>query len=444
MVRRSIVSSAAGTALEWYEFYLYGAAAALVFNKLFFPGYDPVAGTLLAFATYAFGFGARPLGAVLAGHYGDRIGRRNTLVVTITLTFIATALIGALPTHAQVGVLAPILLVLMRLLQGIGLGGEWAGGALNIAERVAPRWRGFLASFVQVGAPIGSLLSTGVLLLFSVMLTEGQFLGWGWRIPFLLSAVIGAVALYIRFRLTETPVFEQSAKENRHPVRSPVSVAVRKAHRQILRVIGIRFGADIVYYTAAVFSITYVTQYLKLDQSVVLNALLVAGIVNIVVYPLSAALSDQIGRRRVTIAGGVLSLIWAFAYFPMLDTKVGWVIAFAVVSGMVCNGIMYGLQAAWISELFDTEIRYSGASIGYQMTSLVGGGIAPFVAAGLLYWFDSSWPVVGYVVVAVLLTLYTVVTSPETVGRDLSTPYHQGVGEREVGVPKVATAPGVE
>lgn len=418
MLRRSILSSIAGTALEWYDFYLYGTAAALVFNVLFFPKFDPLTGTLLAFGTYSIGFAARPIGGIIAGHFGDRLGRKKVLVATVALMGASTFLIGLLPTYTVVGVWAPLLLLALRFLQGLSLGGEWAGGALMIAERAKPSRRGFLASFVQVGVPVGNLLSTGLLALLSALLTEQQFLAWGWRIPFILSAAIVGLALYIRVRVAETPAFVD-ANENRASTKSPVLEVVRKAPTSILSIIGIRIGADIVYYTAAVFSIAYVTQYLKLDKSITLNALLIAAAISIVVYPFFGALSDRIGRKNVTLAGALGAIVWAFAFFPLLNTHSPALVTIGIISGLVLNGVMYGVQASWFPELFETEVRYSGVSIGYQMAGVVGGSLAPLIGVALLAEFDSYKPVVAYLALGLVITIVSVLMTRETAGREL-------------------------
>ncbi|WP_199435256.1 MFS transporter [Qaidamihabitans albus] len=419
LLRRSILASVTGTALEWYDFYLYGTAAALVFSKIFFPSFDPVTGTLLSFATYAVGFGARPIGGFIAGHFGDRWGRKVVLVVTVSTMGIATFLMGLLPSYASIGVAAPVLLVCLRLIQGIGLGGEWAGGALLIGERAPRERRGFWTSFVQVGVPIGSLMSTGILALLSGVLSEEEFLSWGWRIPFLFSAVIVIVALVIRAKVTETPAFLKQASSEVKPSRSPVWEVWRRAPKTIFQVIGIRLGADICYYTFVVFVITYVTTFLGLPESVALRAVLIAGILELFLYPAWGLLSDRFGRKRVTLVGLAGCAVWAVAFFMLLDTRSPVLIVVAVLIGLFFEAAMYGVQAPWICELFDTDVRYSGASIGYQTASIVGGSLAPLIGVALLREFQSPWPVVGYLLLGLAVTLIAVLTTAETRGRDL-------------------------
>ncbi|MGH3750090.1 MAG: MFS transporter, partial [Micromonosporaceae bacterium] len=344
MLRRSIMASLVGTSLEWYDFFLYGAAAALVFNSQFFPSYDPLTGTLLAFATYAVGFIARPIGGVVAGHYGDRFGRKNVLVATLLIMGGATFLIGLMPTYNQIGVAAPIALVVLRLAQGIGLGGEWAGGALIIAERSPTARRGYLTSFVQVGVPVGSLLSTLVLLVMGSMLSDAAFNSWGWRVPFLLSAVIMLVGFYIRKRLNETPLYQKTAEEAPAKKRTPpVLEVLRHQSHDVGRVIGIRIGADILYYTMVTFLITYVTETLGMDKGVALRATVIAAIMQLAAYPAFAALSDRIGRRPVTMFGAIGALVWIMLFFALLDTKSPALITVAVVGGLFFHGAMYGV-----------------------------------------------------------------------------------------------------
>lgn len=419
MLRRSIVASVTGTTLEWYDFYLYGTAAALVFPHVFFPGFDPLTGTLFSLSTYAVGFGARPVGGLIAGHFGDKFGRKAVLVVTVSLMGTATFLMGLLPTYAEVGIAAPIILVVLRLLQGIGLGGEWAGGALMIAERAPRERRGFWTSFVQVGVPIGSLLSTGILSLLSAVLSERSFLSWGWRVPFLLSAVIVLVALVIRAKVTETDAFQRAVSEGQKAKSSPVIEVFRRAPKRIVQVIGIRLGADVCYYSFVVFVITYVTTFLGLPESVALHAVLIAGFVELVLYPIWGRLSDRFGRKRVSMVGLVGCVVWATVFFTLLDTRSPALIAVAVVVGLFFEAAMFGVQASWICELFDTEVRYSGASIGYQSAAIVGGSLAPLIGVFLLREFDTSWAVVIYIMTALAITLVATLTTPETRGRAL-------------------------
>lgn len=422
MLRRSIIASVSGTTLEWYDFYLYGTAAALVFPKVFFPEYDALTGTLFAFSTYAVGFFARPVGGAVFGHFGDRIGRKTVLVFTVSLMGGATFLMGLLPTYDQVGIAAPLILVTLRFIQGFGLGGEWAGGALLIAERAPSDRRGFWTSFVQVGVPIGSLMSTAALGVLSATLSEEAFLSWGWRVPFLLSAVVVLIALIIRAKVTETETFADLARKGAAVQKSPVAEVIRRSPKRIIQVIGLRVGADICYYTFVVFVVTYVTVFLGMDSQVALRAVPVAGIVELFLYPVWGRLSDRIGRKKVSMIGVIGCALWAVAFFSLLDTRSPLLIILAVVGGLTLQAAMYGVSAPWICELFDTDIRYSGASIGYQSAAIVGGSLAPIIAVALLRQFDTPWAVVAYLLVGLAVTFVAVLTIPETKGRDLTQP----------------------
>src|SRR5688572_29438017 len=318
-VRKVIVASLIGTSLEWYDFFIYGTAAALVFNQLFFPTFEPLVGTLLAFTTYAVGFVARPLGGLIFGHYGDRIGRKNVLVVTLMLMGIATFAIGLMPTYAVIGVWAPILLVLLRFLQGLGLGGEWGGAVLMTLESGDRSKRGLNASWPQVGVPIGLLLANGMLSLMGAVTSDEAFLAWGWRVPFLLSGVLVLVGLWIRLTIAESPAFEQvEAKQVK--ARAPIVDVLRSYPRQVLLAIGARVGVDVVFYLFVLFITTYIVTYLGLPQSYALNAVLIAATLQVVFIPLFGALSDRIGRRPVYLAGAIGAAAWTFVFFALLDT----------------------------------------------------------------------------------------------------------------------------
>ncbi|MDI2029559.1 MFS transporter [Saccharopolyspora sp. TS4A08] len=422
-LRRAILGSLVGTSLEWYDFFLYGSAAALVFNEVFFPSFDPLTGTLLSFLTFAIGFIARPIGGVLAGHYGDRFGRKKVLLFTVSLMGASTVAIGLIPTYATIGIAAPILLIIIRLAQGFALGGEWAGGALMIAERAPAARRGFLTSFVQVGVPIGTLVSTAVLYLMSSVLSREAFVQWGWRVPFLLSVVVVAIGIYIRRQVAETPAFTET-KERDRGTRAPILTLLRTQPIDVLRVIGIRAGADIVYYLLVTFLLTYVTTTLGLPRNVGLLATLIGAGMQLFTYPAFAALSDRYGRRKVTVFGAAGAFVWMFVFFPLVDTKSTGLIVLAVLGGLLFHSAMYGVQASWICELFDTQHRYSGASLGYQLSGIVGGSLAPTIAVALLQVSHSTTLVVAYVCAAIALVLVTALLTRETRGgelRDLGT-----------------------
>jgi metabolite-proton symporter len=417
-LRKVIGASLIGTSLEWYDFFLYGTAAALVFGDLFFPSFDPLVGTLLAFTTFAVGFVARPIGGVIFGHYGDRVGRRRILVITLLIMGVATCLIGCLPTYDDVGVLAPVLLVALRFIQGLGLGGEWGGAVLMVAEHGDERQRGLNSSWPQVGVPAGNLLSAGVLAVLAGVLSEDAFASWGWRIPFLLSALLIGVGLWIRLTVQESPLFQklEAAGEKEQ---APLAKVVRCYPRQLVIAVCARLGVDVAFYTFALFILTYVTTELGLSKSVGLTGVLVGSALQLVLIPFFGGLSDRIGRRPVYFAGAVGAAVWVFAFFPLLDTKEPALIVLAAVGGLVFHAAMYGPQAAFITELFGTEVRYSGASLGYQVAGILGGGLAPLIAVALLDRFDSPLAISLYVLAALVLTLAAVALARETARADL-------------------------
>lgn len=417
-VVRVVVASFIGTAIEWYDFFLYGTAAALVFNRLFFPEADPDAGTMAAFATYAVGFLARPLGGVLFGHYGDRVGRKSALVATLMLVGLSTFAMGLLPTYDAVGVWAPVMLVALRFVQGLGVGGEWAGAVLMVAERGDPRWRGFAASWVQAGAPVGLLLATGAFGLAS-QLSEDEFLAWGWRVPFLFGVVLTGVGLFLRVKVLESPLFAQAVEEA-PAERLPLLEVLRRHPRNVLLAMGARIAENGFYYVFTVFGLSYGTRYLGLSQKLLLNGVLLAAAVHLVVTPLFGALSDRIGRKPVYLGGAVFLAAFAFPFFALMQTRAPEWVWLALVAGMVGHAAMYGPQAAFLSELFGTRVRYTGASLGYQLAAPLSGGLAPLVSAALLVWSNGDpWPVGIYLIGMALVTIVSVWLAAETRSRDL-------------------------
>lgn len=407
-----------GTAVEWYDFFLYGQAAALIFNRLFFPQFDPLAGTLAAFATHAVGFAARPLGGVVFGHYGDKLGRKSMLSATLFIMGAATFAIGLLPTYESIGVWAPLLLVALRILQGFGLGGEWGGAVLMAVEHAPSHRRGFYGSWPQMGAPAGMLVATAVLAAFS-RLPEEQFNAWGWRVPFLLSAVLILIGLFIRLSVAESPAFQQRKAAGPEP-RLPVLEVLRHYPRQILLAMGARFAENGVFYIVTTFVLAYGTQQLGLDKAVVLNGVLVATSVHLVAIPAAGAASDVFGRRPVYMAGAIGSGLIAFPFFWLLDTRATALVWLAIVLGIISHAAMYGPQASFFSELFGTRVRYSGASLGYQLASVFAGGLSPLIATALLAWSGGrSWPISLYVVGLALITVVSVTLCAETFRQQL-------------------------
>ncbi len=379
-----VFASLIGTATEWYDFFLYGSAAALVFGKLFFPDSDPITGTLLAFGTYALGFAARPLGGVVFGHFGDRVGRKKMLVVSLLMMGFGTIAIGLLPTYATIGVAAPILLLVCRLVQGFAVGGEWGGAVLMAAENGKDKDRGFWSSWPQAGVALGNLLATGVLFVLAAVQSDAAFEAWGWRIPFLLSAVLVFVGLWVRFTLEESPVFAEAANEivekKQEANHIPILEVFRKYPKEVLTAMGMRLAENTSYYIFTVIVITYIVEFAKQDKGPVLQALLIGSVVHFIWIPIVGAISDRVGRRPLYLAGAIGVAVWSFVFFDLLDSNNHGKIILAIVVGLMLHALMYAPQAAFFSELFGTSVRYTGASVGYQLASIFAGAIAPLVA----------------------------------------------------------------
>jgi len=410
-LRRVIFACFIGTTIEWYDFFLYGTAAALVFNKLFFPTLSPLAGTLSAYGTYAVGFVARPLGGIVFGHYGDRLGRKTVLVWSLLIMGAATALIGLVPTYGTIGVWAPVLLVVLRFIQGFGVGGEWGGAVLLAVEHSGGERRGLHGSWPQMGVPAGLLLSTGLFALLSARLSEHDFMTWGWRVPFLVSVALIAIGLFVRLKVLESPVF-LALKESKQDSGTPLRDVFREHPRELLVGCGMRFAQNVLFYVYTVFVPGWGEKNLGYHRTTMLGGVIAASVVGLLAIPLWSHVSDRIGRRPVYLAGGVLSLLAAFPCFGLIQRGSGFV-AIAIVLVMVGHDMMYGPMGAYLSELFGTRVRYSGASFVYQMTAVLAGGLAPFIAT-LLMARSGANAVAGYVVACCVITVVATWFAPET------------------------------
>jgi len=428
---RAVIASTIGTSIEWYDFFLYGSAAALVFPKVFFPSSDPLAGTLISFATYAVGFAARPVGAIFFGHFGDRIGRKATLIATLLTMGLATAVVGIVPGYATIGIWGGILLTLLRVLQGIGVGGEWGGSVLISMEWGSVRRRGLVASWPQLGVPIGLILGNGALLVFSNLAGSG-FLTWGWRIPFILSLVLLAIGLYIRLGISETPAFRQLLRENRIEPQ-PVVEVVRRSWREIVLSMFVRVSEQAPFYIFTAFVLTYGVKTLKLTSNFMLVSVFLAACLSLVTIPLAGHLSDRYGRRLIYGIGVVLVAVIALPYFALLDTKVAGLVLIAVVISLIPHDLQYGPQASLIAENFTGRLRYSGASIGYQLASVVAGGPAPLIATALLASLHSSIPIAIYVIGCAVVSMVALVLIPDRSAADHNVEYDEAGPTRVAG-----------
>jgi metabolite-proton symporter len=412
-IRPVILASFIGTTIEWYDFFLYGTAAALVFNRLFFPNVDPLIGTLSAFGTFAVGFVARPFGGMVFGHYGDRLGRKSMLVYSLVIMGVATFLIGLLPTYDTIGVWAPVLLVVLRCAQGIGVGGEWGGAVLMAVEHSPPGRRGLSGAWPQMGVPAGLFLSTVVFAICSTQMSDDQFLAWGWRLPFLVSLALIAVGIFIRLKIMETPAFTDLAQTGRREAR-PIVTAIRTHRRSLLLAMGMRVAENGLFYVYTVFVLSYGPAELGVSRNAMLTGVTLAALGGLVAIPLYGALSDRIGRRPVYLFGAGFSLLYALPFFMLLETRSAVVIWLAIVIGVaVGHNAMYGPQAAYFSELFGASVRYSGASIAYQLASVASGGLAPFVATALLAW-QGKEAVAAYMMALAAITLIATFLADET------------------------------
>jgi MHS family shikimate/dehydroshikimate transporter-like MFS transporter len=419
-LRRIVLSSVIGTAVEWYDFLIYGAATALVFNKIFFAAGDAALATIAAFGTYAVGFLARPLGAAIFGHFGDRVGRKAMLAITIIVMGLGTFLIGLLPTYQQIGIAAPVLLVVLRFLQGIGLGGEWGGAVLMVVENCPTHKRGFLGSMVQVGNPVGNLAAIGMFALVS-QLPENDFLQWGWRIPFLVSILLVGVGLYIRLRMEETPAFRQIKAKN-EVVKMPI-VDIFKYHRRpFFTAVGLKISEIAYASIAGVFIMSYATSRLGLSRGLVLNGAFVASFVALFSIPFFGWLSDKVGRKTMFYASCLFSALFAFPMFWLLDTRDPTIVILTIVVAISFGQmVMFGIGAPWYSELFTARLRYSGASLGFQVGAALSGGLSPLIAASLMAWAGgATWPVSMFLIACALITAIATFVAPEMANKELT------------------------
>jgi metabolite-proton symporter len=421
-LRRAVLAATVGTTIEWYDFFLYSTVTGLVFAKLFFPNADPLTGTLNAFGIYAVGFAARPVGAAIFGHYGDRIGRKSTLIATLMLMGIATFLVALVPTYDSIGVWGAIILTVLRFLQGIGVGGEWGGSVLLSMEWSRHNGqRGFIASWPQFGVPAGLFIANLAVLAFSQM-SGDAFLQWGWRVPFLLSIVLVGIGLWIRLGILETPVFARLARDNKIE-RAPIAEVFRKQPREILLSALARMAEQAPFYIFTAFIFAYGTGTLKVGRDFLLVAVLVASCVSFITIPLSGHISDRIGRKRMYFIGSVVVGVFGFLYFGLLDTYAPVLIFIAIVLSLIPHDMMYGPQAALIAESFTPRLRYSGASLGYQLASLIAGGPAPLIAAWLFGLYKTGYVIALYILACAVVSVIATAFLKDYTGKDVSAEY---------------------
>lgn len=418
-LRRAVIASTIGTAIEWYDFFLYSTVTGLVFAKLFFPNSDPWVGTLEAFAIYAVGFVARPVGAAIFGHYGDRIGRKSTLIATLLLMGLATAAVAVVPTYASIGIWGAVILTVLRFVQGVGVGGEWGGSVLMSMEWARnDQSRGLIASWPQFGVPCGLFLANLAVLAFSQMAGD-QFLAWGWRIPFALSIVLVGVGLYIRLGILETPVFSKLVAE-RQVDRTPMLSVIREYPKEILLSAFARMSEQAPFYIFTAFVFSYGIGTLHVSRDFLLTAVLSASVLSFVSIPLCGHISDQIGRKNMYMLGAAATGIFGFIYFAMLSTGSLTVIFLAIILSLIPHDMQYGPQAALIAESFTGRLRYSGSSLGYQLASVIAGGPAPLIAAWLFGAFHSATAIAAYIAACSIITLIATALMTDYTGRDIN------------------------
>ena len=426
-MRKVALTSLAGTSIEWYDFFLYGAAAALVFPTAFFGEIPESTALILSLLTFAAGFIARPIGGIIFGHYGDKVGRKKTLVAALMLMGIASTLIGLLPTYAMIGVTAPILLTTLRFAQGLAIGGQWGGAMLLVTESAPSNKRGYYGAFAQAGAPIGVILANLAFIATSALLPDEAFMSWGWRIPFLASAILIGISMYIQLTMEDTKAFRElqnhqksiGSNENREIKKSPVLEALIKYPKRIALAAGAFLSIQVTFYILVAFLLAYGVTSADMSRDDMLSAVLIGSAIMVPVQFMFSSYSDRNGRRGIFMTGAILTAIWAFAIFPLVDTGNFWLIVLAVTFGLSFLAMMYGPQAAFFTELFSTEVRYSGATLGYQLGAIAGGAFAPTIAAKLWTDFDIFWVSV-YIAIASILTLLSVMSLTETYKTDLN------------------------
>ncbi len=421
-LRKAVIASTIGTTIEWYDFFLYGTAAGLVFGKLYFPNEDPLSATLLAFGTYFIGFIGRPIGAAIFGHYGDRIGRKATLIATLLCMGIATFLVAFVPTYASIGIWGAILLTILRALQGIGVGGEWGGSVLLAMEWSRTHGqRGLVASWPQFGVPAGLFLANVAVLVFSTM-SGDQFLVWGWRIPFALSIILVGVGLWIRLGILETPVFQKLLESDKIE-KAPILEVIKKQPREIILSALARLSEQAPFYIFTAFIFAYAVNTLKMNRDFILAAVMAAAVVSFVSIPLSGHISDRIGRRKMYLIGVVATGLFGFLYFGMVDTAIPSAVFIAIVLSLIPHDIQYGPQAALIAESFTPRLRYSGASLGYQLASIIAGGPAPLIATWLFATYRTGYAIAIYIAACAVISAVATAFMPDYTGQDISHEY---------------------
>ncbi|MGO8866053.1 MAG: MFS transporter [Alphaproteobacteria bacterium] len=424
-LRKAVIAATVGTTIEWYDFFIYGTAAGLVFPKLYFPNEDPLTGTLLAFTTYFIGFVGRPIGAAIFGHYGDRIGRKATLIATLLLMGIATVLVAFVPSYASIGIWGAIILTVLRMLQGIGVGGEWGGSVLIAMEWARTHGsRGLVASWPQFGVPCGLFLANLAILAFSAW-SGADFISWGWRVPFLLSIILIGIGIWIRLGILETPVFRQLV-EDKKIERAPISEVIKKQPREIILCALLRMAEQAPFYIFTAFVFAYATTTLKMSRDLILFAVLAASCLSFVSIPLAGHISDRIGRRKMYLIGAAVTGLFGFLYFGMLDTAIPSAVFIAIFLSLIPHDMQYGPQAALIAESFTPRLRYSGSSLGYQLASVIAGGPAPIIATALFAAYHTGYAIAIYILACAVISLISAGLMPDYTGKDISAEYDEG------------------